>query len=141
MKQLRSVLLLSVRQLAVIAASLLPLAALAVPPLSDTPPPSGQAKMTASGEQTYTKWCAECHASVIGPGTQALQRKYQGQVPAILHQRTGLPAELVKYAVRHGMGFMPPFRKTEISNSELASLATYLASVDPESAKQGGPAQ
>jgi mono/diheme cytochrome c family protein len=77
---------------------------------------------------------------VIGPGTQSLQRKYQGQVPAILDKRPGLPAALVEHTVRHGMSFMPPFRKTEISDAELASLATYLASVEVDSAnKQSGP--
>jgi mono/diheme cytochrome c family protein len=57
-------------------------------------------------------------------------------VPAILHLRTGIPAELVKVTVRHGVGFMPPFRKTEISNSELELLATYLSSVDRDAANQ-----
>jgi mono/diheme cytochrome c family protein len=138
MKRFRSVLALSV-QIAGISA-LLPLAALAAPGAT-TPQPSAQAKeATPSGEQVFTKWCAECHASVIGPGTQALERKYQGQVSAILQKRAGIPAALVKYTVRRGMSFMPPFRKTEISDSELASLATYLAAVDPDSAnKQGGP--
>jgi mono/diheme cytochrome c family protein len=109
--------------------------------MTDTAPPSVQAKVAASpGERTYTKWCAECHASAIGPGTQSLQRKYEGQVTAILNKRAGIPAALVEHTVRHGMSFMPPFRKTEISDADLASLATYLASVEVDSAnKQGGP--
>lgn len=117
----RFVLLLSVRQIAGLVAALLPLAALADPTLIDTPPP---------GERIYIKWCAECHGSSIGPGTQVLERKYQGRVPAILHQRTGIPIEFIRHTVRHGVGFMSPFRKTEISDSELALLATYLSSVD-----------
>jgi len=119
-----------------IAALLLALAALAVFMLNNRPRPSSQAqvqvqvKVAASpGEQVYTKWCAECHASAIGPGTQVLEKKYKGQVPAILQLRTGMPAELITHTVRHGVGFMAPFRKTEISDPELASLATYLSTV------------
>jgi mono/diheme cytochrome c family protein len=140
MKRFRSVLALSI-QIAVIAA-LMPLAALAAPGAT-TPQPSAQAKRaTPSGEQVYTKWCAECHATVIGPGTRSLERKYHGQVSAILQKRAGIPAALVEHTVRHGVSFMPPFRKTEISDAQLASLATYLASVDPDSAnKQGGTAK
>ena len=135
-KRFRSVLVLSV-QIAGIATPVLPMAALADPTVIDTTQTSGQVKVaTSSGERIYIRWCAECHGSAIGPGTQALERKYQGQVPAILHVRTGIPTELVTHTVRHGMGFMPPFRKTEISNSELASLATYLASVDRDSANR-----
>ena len=103
--------------------------------------PAGQVRAaTSPGERIYIKWCAECHASAGGPGTQVLELKYKGQVPAILHERPGLSAEFVKHTVRHGMGFMSPFRKTEISDAELAVLATYLSSVERASAsKQAGP--
>jgi mono/diheme cytochrome c family protein len=118
-----------------IVALVLALAALAAYVLIDKPQPSSQVPVSqvpvkvadSPGEQVYIKWCAECHASAIGPGTQVLEKKYMGQVPAILHLRTGIPAELVTVSVRHGVGFMAPFRKTEISDSELASLATYLS--------------
>ena len=56
----------------------------------------------------------------------ALERKYQGQLPAILNQRTDLSADYVSQVVRHGVSFMPSFRKTEISNTELAQLGAYL---------------
>lgn len=105
MKRFRSVLVLSVRQIAGIAAALLPVAVLAAGPTSiQTPQPSSQVKVaTSPGERIYIRWCAECHASAIGPGTQVLERRYKGLVPAVLHQRTGIPVELVKYTVRHGM--------------------------------------
>ena len=57
----------------------------------------------------------------------ALERKYHGAVPAILEQRTKLPPDYVSYVVRHGISFMPSFRKTEISDAELARVAAYLA--------------
>ena len=132
MKRIRSVPVLSLRQIAGTAALSVALAGLALVAPIDAAEAADQAQVKAAaspGEQTYTKWCAECHASAIGPGTKALQKRYNGQVPAILRMRTDIPAELVTYTVRHGVGFMPPFRKTEISDSQLASLATYLSSV------------
>jgi mono/diheme cytochrome c family protein len=57
----------------------------------------------------------------------ALQRKYGGKVPAVLEQRSNLTAAYVKLAVRRGVSFMPSFRKTEISDADLALLAAYLA--------------
>jgi (+)-pinoresinol hydroxylase len=44
---------------------------------------------------------------------------------------TDLPATYVAFMVRHGMSVMPPFRKTEISNTELTALAAYLARNTP----------
>ena len=62
-----------------------------------------------------------------GPGSLALQRKYRGNVPAILEQRSDLPPAYITQVVRHGISFMPSFRKTEISDADLALLAAYLA--------------
>ena len=75
----------------------------------------------------YGKWCADCHTRESGSGTVALQRKYQGRVPAVLEQRSDLHPEYVKLVVRRGISFMPSFRKTEISDAELALLSAYLA--------------
>lgn len=144
MKRLRSVPVLSAGKIAGIVAAFLPLATLADPTPIETPRPSGQVKVAASpGEQIYMRWCAECHASAMGPGTQTLERKYHGGVTAILDKRAGIPAELVAYTVRHGVGFMPSFRKTEISDSELALLTKYLSSVGRGSAgtKKAGRTQ
>lgn len=132
MKRIRFVLALSVRQIAGTAALSMALVGLALITPIDAAEAADQVQVklaTSPGEQTYMKWCAECHASAIGPGTKALEKRYKGQVPAILQMRTGIPAELVTYTVRHGVGFMPPFRKTEISDLQLASLANYLSSV------------
>jgi len=81
----------------------------------------------ATAIKTYGKWCSDCHSVASGPGSMALQRKYQGAVPAILNQRTDLTADYVRAVVRSGVSFMPSFRKTEISDAELAALADYLA--------------
>jgi hypothetical protein len=34
---------------------------------------------------------------------------------------------MIETAVRHGVYFMPRFRKTEISNADLAAIVAYLA--------------
>ena len=59
-------------------------------------------------------------------GTQGLMRKYRGQVPAVLRERTDLSKEFIEYTVRNGVASMPFFRKTEVSDSDLTLLADYL---------------
>lgn len=82
----------------------------------------------ASGQMIYEHWCAPCHAPGPGhPGTQSLQIKYGGKTPAVLLERTDLSPQTVAAFVRQGVLLMAPFRKTEISDAELAALAAYLA--------------
>lgn len=82
-----------------------------------------------AGAKVYGRWCVECHNS-RGFGTVKLKERYQGSVPAVLDQRKDLNADLVKYIVRNGISFMPPFRKTEVTDSDLAALSAYLTT-DP----------
>jgi len=80
------------------------------------------------GKLHYAQWCAPCHAQEPGlAGTLALQTKYKGERPAALEDRTDLTPEIVAYFVRNGVAWMPPFRKTEISDAELAAIGAYLA--------------
>ena len=87
------------------------------------------AKATApSGQVVYEHWCAPCHAPGPGhPGTQSLQIKYGEKTPAVLVDRTDLAPEAVAVFVRQGVLLMAPFRKTEISDAELAALTAYVA--------------
>lgn len=79
------------------------------------------------GKAVYEHWCAPCHAPGPGhPGTQSLQLKYNGSLPAVLMERTDLPADAIKAFVRQGILSMAPFRKTEITDAELDDLAAYL---------------
>jgi mono/diheme cytochrome c family protein len=76
-----------------------------------------------SGQMVYERWCTPCHAPGPGhPGTQSLQLKYDGKTPAVLLERTDLSAQAVAVFVRQGVLMMAPFRKTEISDAELAAL-------------------
>jgi len=84
------------------------------------------------GHQQFNRWCAPCHAAGLWegrplPGTLSLQLKYKGTPPAALEERTDLTAEAVGYFIRHGVGGMPFFRKTEISDREMAAIGAYLA--------------
>ena len=81
-----------------------------------------------SAKAVYEHWCAPCHAPGPGhPGTQSLQLKYGGKLPAVLLDRTDLSAQSVALFVRHGVLLMAPFRKTEITDAELTALAAYVA--------------
>lgn len=85
-----------------------------------TPPPSGKA--------VFEHWCSACHAPGLRhPGTASLAAKYGKDLPAALEERKDLTPEVVRYFVRHGVSVMPPFRKTEITDTELRALGAYLS--------------
>ena len=96
--------------------------------------PDGNAQL-AQGKQVYDYWCLPCHGPGLGlpgfaelPGTQQLRIKYRDSaVSPLLEERTDLVPDFVKVIVRQGVSFMPQFRKTEISDSDLDALAAYLA--------------
>lgn len=82
-----------------------------------------------NGEDVYRKWCTPCHGKGPGhPGTQALEAKYRGDIPAVLEMRSDMTDEFVKQFVRQGVSIMPFFRKTEISDAQLDDLTAYLIS-------------
>jgi len=79
------------------------------------------------GRQVYQKWCLPCHGTGVGkPGTDALAAHYKGGKPAVLEQRSDLTPAMFRQFVRHGVLFMPSFRKTEISDADLAAMSAYL---------------
>jgi len=96
------------------------------------------------GEAVFDKWCVECHG--VGeryPGTASLAVKYGDSLPAALEERDDLTPEVVALFVRQGVMVMPPYRKTEITDEELAALGAYLSNseepgVAPAAAYQEG---
>ncbi|HZF28271.1 MAG TPA: cytochrome c [Gammaproteobacteria bacterium] len=80
------------------------------------------------GAAVFNNWCSPCHSRgpQNAPGTASLQFKYQGKVPAALEDRTDLTIDLVKLFVRTGVATMPQFRKTEVGDADLETLAAYL---------------
>jgi mono/diheme cytochrome c family protein len=92
----------------------------------------GAQAATPSGKAVYEHWCAPCHAPGPGhPGTQSLQMKYQGKLAPVLLDRTDLTPQAVSVFVRQGVLLMAPFRKTEITDAELAALAAYVTAHAP----------
>ncbi len=79
------------------------------------------------GREVFTTWCATCHSSGPGmPGTQALQAKYDGKLPALLLERKDLTGPQIAFFVRNGVSVMAQFRKTEISDADLDALTAYV---------------
>lgn len=117
---------------AVMAAAILVAGATALSAMGAVAQPAARNAATAPalepGKRVYAQWCASCHAADPGlAGTLALQHKYRGELPAALEDRTDLTPETVAYFVRNGIAWMAPFRKSEISDAELAALGTYLS--------------
>jgi len=86
------------------------------------------------GQQVFTAWCAPCHGGKrVGnrwalPATASLEVKYKGEKPALLEQRTDLPAGALKLFIRGGSQSMPAFRKVEVSDPDIDAIAAYLQS-------------
>lgn len=89
-------------------------AATEAPPASEMP----------AGERIYNETCVYCHDR-RGWGTRALsQRVPEGQ--AVLTERETLPAAFTSLVVRQGIGSMPPFTPTDLSDEEIAAVAEWL---------------
>ena len=79
------------------------------------------------GKAVYDKWCTPCHGAGLGkPGTMVLAQRYGDSLPALLEEREGLTRDYLVGFVRAGVGVMPRFRKTEITDAELDALVRYL---------------
>jgi mono/diheme cytochrome c family protein len=105
------------------------------------PAPSAQPDLAnpleQRGREVFQQRCLACHGEVpddvLGalfvpamPGTQALEARYRGALPAVLDERTDLSAEYVEAVVRNGLNSMPFFRPTELSADDLEALTAYL---------------
>lgn len=67
----------------------------------------------ANGEKAFQRHCSQCH-----PGGEA------GLGPAINNKP--LPAFLMKYQVRRGLGAMPSFDKQVLTGAELDDIIAYI---------------
>ena len=90
------------------------------------------------GYEVFQARCLACHGEIPDevvpgglppmPGTQALQIRYKGEKPAVLESRSDLTPEIISTFVRNGIGSMPFFRPTEITDADLEALGAYLSS-------------
>ena len=104
--------------------------------LTTTSASAAEAGRTGNGREKFDYWCAPCHApgprenGRLLPGTASLQAKYRGEKPGALEERTDLAAAYTTFVIRRGSEGMPFFRKTEISDRDMADIAAYLDRTD-----------
>lgn len=67
----------------------------------------------ANGERVYMIHCQKCH-----PGGEG------GLGPAI--NPNPAPGFIKRFQMRHGLGVMPAFKKTEISEQDLKDISSYM---------------
>lgn len=86
------------------------------------------------GEAVYRHWCVACHGIGPGhPGTQALAfTRNDPAYPDALELRADLDPHAIEYFVRNGTSIMPFFRKTEVSDAELAAIVAWLTRNNPK---------
>ena len=99
---------------AIVAAALVAGSALAAQKL-------GQPLGDRAPEAVYAKTCGYCHGRNVGP--------------VILGR--ALDPVLVKAMVRHGRNGMPAFRPTEVTDTELNVLASWIAKSKPLPTESG----
>lgn len=100
-------------------------------------------KADLPGRVIFEHQCAPCHGAgpsddgvPMLPGTAALERRYQGALPAALELRDDLDADMLRLFVRNGIGAMPSFRKAELSDADIDAVAAYLSATAQASADQ-----
>jgi len=76
------------------------------------------------GQALFRSTCAYCHSEKVW-GTLAIERR-RGSSDALLEKRTDLVPEFVKSVVRNGLGSMPAYRRTELTDADVAAIVTYL---------------
>ncbi len=76
------------------------------------------------GQKLFRGTCFYCHSEKMW-GTLALERR-RPNGDALLEKRTDLAPELVRSVVRNGLGSMPAYRRTELTDAELDAIVAYL---------------
>ena len=99
-----------------------------------TAPPSAMmdADTQKQGRVVYVHYCADCHDDGEGrPGTMRLTAR-MGAEKSVLTTRADLAPEYVKVIVRNGLGMMPAFRPTEVTDADLDALAAYIVNANED---------
>lgn len=89
----------------------------------------GEAHTPYAVPRSYATACGTCHAN-NGFAVQTLAKRL-GKNQSILTERTDLTSELIRLAVRHGLGAMPPMSKAEVSDRELNGIVATLTAKRP----------
>lgn len=89
---------------------------LAFPALAFSARPDSQdTRFTADPKGIYDRTCGYCHGHNVGP---------------VLLGR-GLPPALTRIMVRNGIGAMPAFRHSEITDEQLEELVAWIEQSEP----------
>lgn len=104
---------------------------------AQTPSPASPAQMaapaaTAPGERLFHTKCAICHAA-RGMGTIMIAKRL-GPDHGELARRSDLDPGYVTAVVRGGLMSMPAFTRVDITDAELAHVATWLTRNNPPAA-------
>jgi mono/diheme cytochrome c family protein len=78
------------------------------------------------GKVLFDRHCAFCHAAGAGNAGTMRLTEVRGAAKAVLEERTDLDPAYIKVVVRQGLVEMPPYRQTEIDNTQLEQLVRYL---------------
>jgi mono/diheme cytochrome c family protein len=82
------------------------------------------------GKQLYAQRCGMCHQT-IGMAVGILARRPADDSKGFLEDRKDLSAAFVRTVVRTGIANMPRMPRGEVSDAELAAIASYLAKGRP----------
>jgi mono/diheme cytochrome c family protein len=82
------------------------------------------------GKALFTQRCGMCHQT-NGMGVGILSRRTGDTSKGLLEQRADVSAAVVQVVVRSGIGNMPRISRAEVSNPELAAIASYLSKGKP----------
>ena len=85
---------------------------------------------TLDGQALYVQRCGMCHQS-IGMAVGILSRRPGDASEGLLEERADLSAAFVQTVVRTGILNMPRMPRAEVSDTELESIANYLARGKP----------
>jgi|SRR5690348_5360116 mono/diheme cytochrome c family protein len=84
---------------------------------------------TADGKKLYAQRCGMCHQG-IGMAVGILARRNDPS-KGLLEERADLSSAVIRTVVRTGINNMPRISRAEVNDSELATIAAYLARGKP----------
>jgi mono/diheme cytochrome c family protein len=90
----------------------------------------GLAAESPAGKALYRERCGMCHQT-IGMAVGILARRPADASKGFLEDRSDLSAVFVRTVVRTGIMNMPRMPRGEVSDAELAAIATYLSKGRP----------
>ncbi len=83
----------------------------------------------AEGKALYAATCVYCHGP-RGYGTEALAARL-GAGKGVLDGRSDLNAEYIRAIVRQGLGNMPAYTPTDLTEDQIAAVGEYLMRNNP----------